>query len=183
MSKESLLQTKNILCCLSYLRAISLQTGVKSQRLIKEVFDCCKLQCTFKSRKKLSYDFLFKESISTIITSMAGYKSTCGLSNEYYYREFTRNPDVKNGDHISISPYTNDSFQAKDDRTICHYLQKLHLSSHLKYFSLLCHEGKKHFLELTEYFFKMRDAYIPAPFSFFNTHLVYYLVLLLRFCS
>lgn len=53
--------------------------------------------------------------------------------------------------HISISTLANDSFQPREDMDICHHLQKLNLFSHFEYFSILCHEGKKYFLELTEY--------------------------------
>ena len=60
--------------------------------------------------------------------------------------------------HISISTLANDSFQPREDMAICPHLQKLHLFSHFEYFSILFHESKKYFLELTEYLLIVQDA-------------------------
>ena len=45
------------------LRAMSLQTRAKLQKLIKGVLNCCELQVSLKSQSKLSNNFCFKGSL------------------------------------------------------------------------------------------------------------------------
>ena len=64
----------------------------------------CKLQIAFKSQRKLSNDFRFKDRLPFDLVSGVVYRYTCGRCNSTYYGETDRHLKVMSGEHIGISP-------------------------------------------------------------------------------
>ena len=58
--------------------------------------------------------------------------------------------DVRNGEHIGISPLTIIRVQPRNDSAISHLLLNCNFSATFQNFSVLCHENKKYILELKE---------------------------------
>ena len=155
--KVPTVEKKPLQFVLPYLRTISLQTWTKSQKSIKGVLNCYKLQVIFKSQNKLFNNFRLKELVPKILTSSVVYKFQCGLCNESYYGECVRYLAVKSGEHIGISPLINKKVQLKKDSTVFHYLLNCNYSPTFEDFSVQCHENKKYLLEMKESLLTMRD--------------------------
>ena len=91
------------------------------------------------------------------------YKFQCVLCNEPYYGKYVRHIVVRSGEHIAISPVTYKNAQPRKDSVVCHHLLNCNESPAFEDFSVLCHEIKKHFLELKESLL-MRDR--PSMYLF-----------------
>ena len=61
--------------------SISLQTRTKFKKSLKNIFNCCKLQITFKNRTRLGNNFHFKDRIPKNLTTGVVYKFQCRLCN------------------------------------------------------------------------------------------------------
>ena len=72
-------EKKPLVLVLPYLGSISLQTRTKSNKSLKNILSCCKLQIVLT---RLGYNFHFKDQISKDLTSGVIYKFQCGLYNE-----------------------------------------------------------------------------------------------------
>ena len=81
------------------------------------------------------------------------HKFQCGLCNESYYGECVRHLAVRSGEHIGISPLTNKRVQRIRDSGACHHLLNFSYSR-----IVLCHENKKHLLEIKESLLIIRDT-------------------------
>ena len=66
---------------------ISLQTRTKLRKSLEGLLNSCKLQVVFKSQKKLSSVFRFKDHLPFDLVSGVVYKYTCSKCNSTYYRE------------------------------------------------------------------------------------------------
>ena len=71
--------------------------GLKLQKSIEGVLNCCKLQVIFKSQNKLCNNFRFKDPVLQTLTSGVVYNFQCGLGNEYYNEECVRHLVVRTG--------------------------------------------------------------------------------------
>ena len=94
---------------LRYLGKIPLQTRAKLRKSLKGLLNSCKLQIVFKSQKKLSNVFNFKDHLPFDLVSGVVYKYACGRCNSTYYGETDRHLKVSSGEHIGISPLTFDT--------------------------------------------------------------------------
>ena len=109
------------------------------------------------------------------------HKFQCGLCNESYYGECVRHLAVRSGEHIGISPLTNKRVQRIRDSGACHHLNFSYSRI------VLCHENKKHLLEIKESLLIIRDR--PSMnrnvrFSIFlNEFLSYCLLRFVDFCD
>ena len=72
-------EKKNLFLSLSYLSEISLQTRTKLRKSLKSMVNSCKLQIVFKSQRKLSNVFRFKDRVPSDLVS-----PTCGRGNSTY---------------------------------------------------------------------------------------------------
>ena len=64
---------------LPYLGPISLQVRIKIRNAMKSTLNCCKLQVIFKSERKLSNMFRFKDRVPYDLVPGAVYECTCGI--------------------------------------------------------------------------------------------------------
>ena len=84
------------------------------------------------------------------------YKFQSRLCNESYYIESIRHLPVRS-EHIGISPLTDKKVQPRKNSVVCHYFLNHNYSPNFEDFSVLCHEKKKHLLELKEILLIMKD--------------------------
>ena len=96
-------EKKTLFLSLPYLGKISLQTRTKLRKSLKGLLSSCKLQIVFKSQRKLSSVFHFKDHLPFDLVSGVAYKYTCGRCNSTYYGETDRHLKVRSGEHIRIS--------------------------------------------------------------------------------
>ena len=78
-------EKKTLFLSLPYLGEISLQTRTKLRKSLKGLLNSCKLQIVFKSQRKLSNVFRFKDRLPSDLVSGVVYKYTCGRCNSTYY--------------------------------------------------------------------------------------------------
>ena len=97
-------EKKTLFLSLPYLGEISLQTRTKLRKSLKGLLNSCKLQIVFKSQRKLSNVFRFKDRLPSDLVS--GVLYTCGRCSSTYYGETDRQLNVRSGEHIGISPLT-----------------------------------------------------------------------------
>ena len=67
-------EKKTLLLSLPYLGEISLQTRTKLRKSLKGLLNSCKLQIVFKSQRKLSNVFRFKDRLPSDLVSGVVYK-------------------------------------------------------------------------------------------------------------
>ena len=152
------------------------------QKFIKGVLNCCKLQVIFKSQKKLCNNFCFKDPVPQILTSGEVYKFQFGLCNKSYYGGCVRHLAVRSGEHVGISIWTNKRVKPRKDSAVCHHLLHCNYLPTFDDFRVLCHENKKHLLELKESLLVMRDrtsmnrSVRSAPLYLFDWALVTFLL-------
>ena len=99
-------EKKTLFLSLPYLGETSLQTRTKLRKSIKGLLNSCKLQIVFKSQRKLSNAFCFKDHLPSDLVSGVVYKYTCGGCNSTYYGDTDRHLKVRSGKHIGISRLT-----------------------------------------------------------------------------
>ena len=104
---------KPFVLVLLYLGSISLQTRTKLKKSLKNILNCCKLKIVFKNKTRLSNNFHFKDRIPNDLTSGVVHKFECGLCNESYYGECVRQLNVRTGEHIGISPFTENKLSLR----------------------------------------------------------------------
>ena len=106
----------------------------------------------FKSQNKLANAFRFRDRIPKELTYGAVYKFQCGLCS---YGECIRYLNVRDGEHIGISPLTKKNVKPKGVAVSDHLLLCNHSSSFEK-FSVVTKENRKLVLELKESLLIMR---------------------------
>ena len=92
---------------LPYYGPLSLQTRAKLRKSFKGILKYSKLQIAFKSQNKLANALRFKDHIPKELSSGLVYTFQFGFCNESYYGECVRHLNVRIGEHIGISPFTN----------------------------------------------------------------------------
>ena len=100
----TLVEKKTLFLLLPYLGESSLQTRTTLRKSVKGLLNSCKLRVVFKSKRKLSNVFCFKDRLSFDLVSRAVYKYTCSRINSTYYGEMDRHLKVRSEEHIGISP-------------------------------------------------------------------------------
>ena len=104
----------------------------------------------------MANNFGFKDRIPKELTSGVVYKFSCGLCNESYYGECIRHLNVRIGEHIGISPLTNEKIKPKVSSISDHLLLCNHSPS-FDDFSILSLDNKKYLLEIKESLFIKKD--------------------------
>ena len=100
------IEKKTLFLSLPYHGEISLQTRTKLRKSLKGLLNSCKLQIVFKSQRRLSNVFRFREFLPFDLVFGVVFKYTCGGCNSTYYGETDRHLKVRFGEHIGISPLT-----------------------------------------------------------------------------
>ena len=95
---------KTLFLPLLYLGEISLQTRTKLRKSFKCLLNSCKLQIVFKSQRKLSNVFRFKDHLPFDLVSRVVNKFTCGRFISTDYGEADRHLKVRSREHIGTLP-------------------------------------------------------------------------------
>ena len=141
---------KTLFLSLPYLGEISLQTRTKLRKSLKGLLNSCKLQIVFKSQRKLSNVFRFKDRLPSDLVSGVVYKYTCGRCNSTYDGETDRHLKVRSGEHNGISHLTFKKTKPSKESAI--HDQLLNCNSMLSFegFTILTNGSNKFVLEIKE---------------------------------
>ena len=141
-------EKKTLFLSLSYLGEISLQNRTKLRKSLKGLLNSCKLQTVFKSQRKPSNVFRFKDCLPSDLVSGVVYKYTCGRCNSTYYGETDRHLKVRSGEHIGISPLTFKKTKPSKESAIRDHLLNCNNIPSLEEFTILTNWNKKFDLEI-----------------------------------
>ena len=144
-------EKKNLFLSLPYLSEISLQTRTKLRKSLKSMVNSCKLQIVFKSQRKLSNVFRFKDRVPSDLVS-----PTCGRCNSTYYGETDRHLKVRIREHIGISPFTFKKTKLLKESAIRDHLLNCNNIPSFEEFTILTY-GNKFDLEIKESLVIKRD--------------------------
>ena len=100
-----------------YLGPISLQDRTKIRKA-RNTLNCCNFQIIFKSERKLSNMFRFKDCVPYDLVSGVVYEYTCGRSNSSYYGKAERPLKVRSCKYIGISPLSKKRNRLKGTRYV-----------------------------------------------------------------
>ena len=135
-------EKKNLFLSLPYLGEISLQTRTKLRKSFESLLNSCKLQIFFKSQRKLSSVFHFKDCLTFDLVS--------GRCNSTYYGETDRHLKVRSGEHTGISPLTFKKTKPSRESAIRdHHLNCNNIPS-FEEFTILAKGNNKFVLEIKE---------------------------------
>ena len=109
-----------------------------------------KLQIVFKSQRKLSNIFCFKDRLPSDLVSGVVYKYMCGRCNSTYYGETDRHLKVRSGEHIGISPLTFKKTKPSKESVIRDHLLNCNNIASFEEFTILTKENNKFVLEIKE---------------------------------
>ena len=142
-------EKKTLTCVLPFLGNLSLQT--------RKTLRCCKTQFVFKSQRKLSNVFRFKDRLPSDLISCVVYKFQCGRCNSSYYGETDRHLKVRCGEHIGVSPKTFNKIKPSDESSVREHLLFCNHDPSFDYFTILVHGTNKFLLEIKESLLIKRD--------------------------
>ena len=141
-------EKKTLFLSLSYLGEISLQNRTKLRKSLKGLLNSCKLQTAFKSQRKPSNVFRFKDCLPSDLVSRVVYKYTCDRCNSTYYGEMDRHFKVRSGEHIGISSLTFKKAKPSKESAIRDHLLNCNNIPSLEEFTILTNWNKKFDLEI-----------------------------------
>ena len=150
-------EKKKLFLSLSFLGEISLQTRTKLRTSLKSLLNSCKLQIVFKSQRKLSNVFRFKDRLPSDLVSGVVYKYTCGRCNSTYYGETDRHLKVSSGEHIGISPLTFKKTKPSKESAVRDRLLNCNSIPSFEEFTILKNVNNKFNLEIKESLLVKRD--------------------------
>ena len=118
---------------------------------MKSTLNYCKPEVIFKSERKFSNMFIFKDRVPYDLVSGVVYEYTSGSCNSYYYGETERHLKVRSGEHIGISPLTFKKRKPSKKKSIRDpYLQCD--SNPFDELTILAHGNKNSYLKLKKIF-------------------------------
>ena len=141
-------EKKTLFLSLPYLGEISLQTRTKLRKSFKGLLNSCKLQIVFKSQRKLSNVYRFKDCLHFDLVSGVVYKCACGRCNSTYYGETDRHLKVRSGEHIGISPLTFKKIKPSKESAIRGHLLNCNNILSFEEFAILGNGNNKSVLEI-----------------------------------
>ena len=142
---------------LPYLDEIFLQTRTKLRKSLQGLRNSCKLQIVFKSQRKLSHVFRFKDRLPLDLVSGVVYKYMCGRCNSTNYGETDRHLKVRPGEHIGISPLTFKKTKPSKESAIHDHLLNCNNTPSFEEFTILTNRNNKFVLEIKESLLIKRD--------------------------
>ena len=146
-------EKKTLLLSLPYLGEISLRTRTKLRKSLKGLRNSCKIQIVFKSQRKLSNVFRFKDRLPSDLV----YKYTCGRCSSTYYGETDRHLKIRSGEHIEISPLTFKKTKPSKESPIHDHLLNRNNIPSFEQFTTLSNGNNKFVLETKESLLIERD--------------------------
>ena len=96
------------------------------------------------SRLSVSCDYGYIDPIPKNPVSGVVYKFQCGLCNESYYGESTRNLNIRSAKHIGMSHLTGKKVKPSNNSAITDHLLHCKFLPSFGNFSILAHENKKY---------------------------------------
>ena len=141
-----------------FLEDISLQLRTKLRKSFKNILNCCKVQIVYKSQRRLSSQFCFKEPFCYDLLSKVVYKYMCGRFNSSYYSEMDRHLRVQAGEHIGLSPLTFKKYRPSKESAVHDHLLFCDNNPSFEEFSVLAKASSKFSLEIKEILLIKRDA-------------------------
>ena len=151
---------KEICIMLPFLGTISLQIRTRLSKLINDKLPHCKLKVVFRSTRRLSNCFSFKEKIPKFLRSGLVYKFSCSEYNVTYYGKTKRHFKVRMSEHLGISPLTGKTVKTIHQTTAVydHFLTSSTCSpTGFNNFSILARESNDFKLTLMESLLIERD--------------------------
>ena len=142
---------------LPYIGEISLQTKTKLRKSLKGLLNSCKLQIVFKSYRKLSSVFRFKDRLPFDLVSGVVYKYTCGRCNSTYYGETDRHLKDRSGEHIRLLPLIFKKTKPSKESTIHDHPLNYNNIPSFEEFTILTNGNNKFVLEIKESLLIKRD--------------------------
>ena len=88
----------------------SLKIRKNLAKFVSDYFECCKIQVTFNSGKRLGSFFSFKDKVSLNVRSLILYKFTCSSCNSAYIGKTKRHFLVRMFEHLGISLRTGQKY-------------------------------------------------------------------------
>ena len=150
-SPQKLTVEKHLLILpLPFLGYISLQLRTKLRKSFNNIFNCCKVQIVFKSQRRLSSQFRFKEPLPCDLISKVLYKYMCRRCNSSYYDETDRHLRVRAGEHIGLSPLTFKKYKPSKESAVRDHLLFCDNDPSFEEFSVLAKASSKLSLEIKE---------------------------------
>ena len=143
---------------LPFLGDISLQLRTKLRKSFKNILNCCKVQIIFKSQRRLSSQFRFKEPLPYDLISKVVYKYICGRCNSSYYSETGRHLRVRSGKHIGLSPLTFKTCKPSKGSAVRDHMLFCDNDPSFEKFFVLAKTSYKFSLEIKENFLIKRDT-------------------------
>ena len=150
-------EKKTLFLSLPYLGEISLQTRTKLRKSRKGFLNSCKLHIVFKSQRRLSNVFCFKDRLLSDLVSGVVYKYTCGRCSFTYYGETDRYLKVRVGEHIGISFLTFKKTKPSKESAIRDHLLNCNNIPPFEEFTILTNGNNKFDLEIKESLLIKRD--------------------------
>ena len=92
-----------ITCCLPYLGNRSFRIRNNINKMIKAYYCEIKVQFIFKSAKRVSSLFQYKDRIPILVCSNVAYKLLCSGCNATYYDKTNRNLLIRSNEHLGIN--------------------------------------------------------------------------------
>ena len=143
---------------LLFLGDISLKLRAKLRKSFKNILNCCKVQIVFKSQRRLSSQFRFKEPLPYELMSNVVYKYTCGRCNSFYCGETDRDLSVRAGEHIGLSPLTFKKCKPSKESAVHDHLLFCDNDPSFEEFSVLAKASSKFSLGIRESLLIKRDT-------------------------
>ena len=137
-------EKKTLILSVLYLGDISLQTRTRLRKSFKGILNCCKLQIVFKSQRKLSNVFRFKDRLPFELMSGVVYKYKCGRCNYSYYGVTDRPLKVRSGEHVGISSLIFRKAKPSKKSAIRHHVLNCNNIPSLDEFSILAYGHHKY---------------------------------------
>ena len=153
------MKKKKLFLSLPYLGEMSLLTRTKLIKSLKGLLNSCKLQIVFKSQRKLSNVFRFKDRLPSDLVSGVIYKYTCCRCNSTYYGETDRHFKVKSGEHIGISPLTFKETKRSKESAIRDHLLSFNNIPSFEEFTILTNGNNKFDVKIKESLRIKRDRH------------------------
>ena len=150
-------EKKTLFLSLPYLGEISLQTRTKLRKSLKGLLNYCKLQIVFKTQRKPSNVFRFKDRLPSDLVSGVVYKYTCGRCSSTYYGETDRHLKVRSAEHIGISSLTFKKTKPSKESAIRDHLSNCNSIPSFEEFTILTNGNNKFDLEIEESLLIKRD--------------------------
>ena len=94
---------QRIVLCIHFLGHLCFKICNKINKLIKSHYPCIKLQFVYKSPKRLSFLFKYKDFFTPLVCSDVIYKCSCSGCNATYYGKAFRNLKIRCYEHFGLN--------------------------------------------------------------------------------